>query len=66
MYTYSKAKTGHQPYWKPQNFKGETSNMDFKVKEDRERKAELKEGDEQYWNNLTKYELHNIDNMMEA
>ena len=40
--------------------------MYYKVKEYRERDAELVEGDEQYWNNLTEEELHNIDNMMEA
>ena len=37
MYIYSKAKTFHQPYQKPKKFKGETSNMYYKVKEDRER-----------------------------
>ncbi|KAM2184610.1 hypothetical protein COP2_030385 [Malus domestica] len=66
MYIYSKTRISHQPYWKPQNFKEETTEIYYKVKEDRERDAELVEGDEQYWNNLTKEELHNIDNMMEA
>ena len=40
--------------------------MYYKVKEDRERDAELVKDDAQYWNNLTEEELHNIDNMMEA
>ncbi|KAM1694418.1 hypothetical protein EV1_033136 [Malus domestica] len=66
MYIYSKTRISHQPYWKPQNFKEETAGIYYKVKEDRERDAELVEGDEQYWNNLSEEELHNIDNMMEA
>ncbi|KAM2152215.1 hypothetical protein ACFX1R_046569 [Malus domestica] len=66
MYIYSKTRISHQPYWKPQNFKEETAEIYYKVKEDRERDAELVEGDEQYWNNLSEEELHNIDNMMEA
>ncbi|KAM1643235.1 hypothetical protein EV2_013364 [Malus domestica] len=66
MYIYSKTRISHQPYWKPQNFKEETAEIYYKVKEDRERDTELVEGDEQYWNNLSEEELHNIDNMMEA
>ncbi|KAM1862671.1 hypothetical protein ACFX14_003101 [Malus domestica] len=66
MHIYSKTKNIHQAYWKPQIFKGETSYMYYKVKEDREKDAELVEDDEQYWNNLTEEELHNINNMMEA
>ncbi|KAM1140940.1 hypothetical protein FF1_040932 [Malus domestica] len=66
MYIYSKTMISYQPYWKPQNFKEETPEMYYRVKEDRERDAELVEGDKQYWNNLTEEELYNIDNMMEA
>jgi len=46
MYIYNKSKAHHQPYWKPQNFKEETEDMYYKVKEDRERDVELVEGDE--------------------
>ncbi|KAM1924009.1 hypothetical protein ACFX15_021842 [Malus domestica] len=66
MYINSKTMISYQPYWKPQNFKEEIAEMYYKVNEDRERDAKLVECDEQYWNNLTEEELHNIDNMMEA
>lgn len=38
----------------------------YKIKEDNEKEAQLEEGDDHYWNNKTKEELHNKDNMMEA
>ena len=66
IYIYSKTMISHQPYRKSQNFKEEIAEMYYNMKEDKEEDAKLVEDDEQYWNNLTEEELHNIDNMMEA